>query len=120
MPLHRSTGSQGTNIVLPMDHPEAVFCPLMNEPSFNTAVGMPQSNMSKPAWEAFLSSEAASAPGTVAQTKGKDAPENPRKNIEDRPEETRIGGEVKAPVKQLVTDELATLVEELLEDILLT
>lgn len=38
--------------------------------------------------------------------------------VEKRPEERRIGDEAKAAMKQLVPEELATLVEESLDDIL--
>lgn len=113
---HRSTSSQRTDFVLPMDNPEAGLRPLGSEPSFNTAVKETQSNMPHPLREAVPNENAEIAQGTVP-AQGEDVIENPRRDVEDHPEEKRVGDRLKDNVKQLVMGELATLVEKLLVDI---
>lgn len=41
---------------------------------------------------------------------GEDVTENPHRNVEDRREDRRIGGEERAAVEQLVNEELTKLV----------
>lgn len=74
----------------------------------------------QPSWEADFKEEPAIALGTLSQAQGDEITENHRRNVEERLEQRRIGDEVKAAVKQVVTKELATLVEEWFDDILST
>lgn len=67
--------------------------------------------------KAVFNEKVAIAPGRVPQAQAEDVTKNPRRNVEDRTEERRIGTKVKATVKQLVAEELAIVIEELLDDI---
>lgn len=74
--------------------------------------------MPQPSWEAVLNKDALSAPGTVPQAWDDDDTDYPRGILEDHLEERRIGKNFKVAVKQLVTDELVTLLNQSLDDIL--
>lgn len=71
-------------------------------------------------WGAVLNEEVAAASGTVPQAPGEDVTEYMRRNVEDHLEDRRIGDEAKEAVKQLVSEEITTLVEETWEDIIRT
>lgn len=62
--------------------------------------------------------ENAVALGRVPQVQREDVTENRCKNVENRPENRPIGNSAKATVNQLVTKQLETLSNELLEEIL--
>lgn len=59
-------------------------------------------------------------PDTVPQAQGEYVIQNPPRDVEDFPEGRCIANKAKTALKQLVSDELATLVEGSLDDILPT
>lgn len=73
--------------------------------------------MRQPSCEAVLNQEAAFPLHTVSWAQGKQVTESPHRDVEDRLGERCISNEAQAPIKQLVTDELAMLVEGSLDDI---
>lgn len=117
MPLHCSTRLQRTIVVPTIGNPESALRPLTNEPSFSAAVEEMQKNRSQPWWEAVFNQEAAFVPVAVPQAQGKDVGETRRMDVEECLEERRIDDEAMDSVEQLVTEELATLVEESLYEI---
>lgn len=70
--------------------------------------------------EGVFNDEVAAASGTIPQADSKHVTENLHRDVEDRLEERRIVDGAQAAVKQLETEELTTLFEELLDDILCT
>lgn len=71
-------------------------------------------------WKAVLHEGVDIALVTVPQIQGEDVSERSRKNVEDSPEDRRIGDQTKAGVQHLVTMDLTMLVEALLNNILLS
>lgn len=69
-------------------------------------------------WEDILNQDAILASGTVPQAKAGNVTKNLCRNVEDCSEERHVGDEAKAAVKQVLPDELPTLVEESLYDVL--
>lgn len=120
MQARHSTCSQYSDVVPPMGIPEQALCPPTNKPSFYTTVEQMQRDMPQPAWEAVLNGEAALAQGTLPQAKVEHMGKILQRDVEDHPQEKSIRDEAKAAVKQLIADDLATLLEDSLAHDLLS
>lgn len=96
-----------------------MLLPTNNSP-FYLAVEKTQSIILPQSSEAIFNKEIVNAVGTVHQAQGSDVTKNKRMDFEVCPEERSIGYKAKAAATQLVTVELTTIVEELLDDILCT
>lgn len=88
-----------------------------NEPFFYTTVEGTQSNVRQLSWEAVFDEEVAISRSTVPQAQGEDTFEIRCRDVEDQPDEWRIGDEAKAAMKHLSAKNFTTVVEEPLDNI---